>query len=525
MKQIITMGLSKFPNGARFRCIAGSSRSGTSTSKAAILHSCSNFSLETIRKSRASNCSIATIYQSGRSLPRLDIQRRWYIKPELAYSFNHTIHDDHPLSEHITTCHSSQPRGKSVVADTEFSILFLGSGGGIPKKNRICSSTLLRVGHQSFLFDAPEGLQRQAMFARLSLKSITKIFITHMHADHVLGLPGMLLFMNQISHNRANIIQGNAEPMHVDIYGPPGLYDFVVMNMELTRTGKIVSSFVVHELMGSDADSRPSERNSSRVRRHNVTRKTIPRNDDGTWTICTPSVTKKPKHVGQDETLICAAEIQHAWKIPTFGFTVKEREPGRNIDVERAKACGIAPSQKYKSIKAGISVISDDGSRMVHPNEVLSDQANRKARTFAYLGDTWKPSPAMYKLCQDCDILVHEATVVDGSNKEARVRGHSTPGMAGQVAQQVNATVLVLNHISPKNKGEEDEAAILAAAVKANEGASSVLVAHDFMEIVVPWAGFDFSQSNMTEESEESLLTTLWKSLSRGLRLISGRAT
>lgn len=508
MTRIITKGFLRILD--RRRHFSAARSSGIFTSKACARSG--DFSVDAIRNSGVINFSSATTSRCSRSLARLDIgtQRRWYVIPECTFTFNHSVHDDHPLSEYISTCLSSEDRPQDSPIDTDVSLYFIGTGGSCPTKDRICSSTLLRLGPQSFLFDVSEGAQRQLMFTRMTLKDINKIFITHMHADHILGLPGMLLFLNQVSLMRKLNAIGNTEPTTIDIYGPPGLFNYIAMTLELSRTGKLVSSFVVHELMGSDEDRQVSSigrdaRHSyfPEFRRSNLTRKAIPRNDDGTWTIETPSV-KNPLDRQDDRSQgfhIFAAEIEHVHRVPTFGYTVKEQDPEFRIDADKARACGIAPSRKYRLLKGGHSVMSDDGTRMVHPEEVLTNEVRRKARKFAFVGDNSKFSPAMIKLCQDCDVLVHEATVHDDSVNEAIRRGHSTPGMAGQVAQEVNAQVLVLNHISNKFWTDDELSEIVTAAEKTNRGVSSVVVAHDFMEMKVPLHGFDLTRNDEIEES------------------------
>ena len=514
MKRIITKEVLRILDRAHRRRSSDARSSGFLTSKASMRSI--NFSFDAIPNSGVIHFSSASTFRRVRSLARLDIdsQRRWYVMPECNFSFDHSVHDDHPLSEYISTCLSSEDRPQDNPIDTDVALYFIGTGGSCPTKDRICSTTLLRLGPQSFLFDVGEGAQRQLMFTRMTLKDISKIFITHMHADHILGLPGMLLFLNQVSLMRKHNANGSAEATTIDIYGPPGLFNYIAMTLELSRAGKLASSFVVHELMGSDEDRvvssigrDPRHSNFPEFRRPNLTRKAIPRNPDGTWTIETPSM-KNPLDRLDSRSQgfhIFAAEIEHVHRVPTFGYTVREQDPEFRIDVEKARACGIAPGRKYRLLKAGFGAMSDDETRMVQPEEVLTDQVRRKARKFAFVGDNSKFSPAMAMLCQDCDVLVHEATVHDDSASEAIRRGHSTPGMAGQVAQEVNAQVLVLNHISAKFWADDELSGIVTAAETTNKGVSSVLVAHDFMEIKVPLFGFNSTQSQGNDEKEESV--------------------
>jgi hypothetical protein len=163
---------------------------------------------------------------------------------EITFDTSITVHDDHPLSEYIST---NLKGCDDPSKDSEFNVCFLGTGGGNPTRERICSSTLLRVKGQCFLFDVGEGVQRQLTFTRTQAKSITQIFITHMHGDHIFGLPGLLLHLNTVATAKYRQKQ---EPFAVELYGPPGLYNYIAMTMTLSMTASTAVSIVVHEALG-----------------------------------------------------------------------------------------------------------------------------------------------------------------------------------------------------------------------------------------------------------------------------------
>lgn len=309
--------------------------------------------------------------------------------------------------------------------DTGFHVWFLGTGGSLPSYHRMTSSTLLQLGGQAFLFDAGEGVQRQLMFTRQRPSDVTKIFITHMHADHVLGLPGMLLMAQMAGRDCST-------PQTVEIYGPPGIYNYIAATMALTQAHLSFLQLIVHELVGGDAEqacrrhSRKPSFSYSHYPELNIkamTRKFIERNSDGTWTIQTPNERTKEDAYdidrgGKRPMHIHAAEVKHSYKVQTFGYTVQEPDPSRKIDAEKATKLGLAPGAKYRILKNGFPVMSDDGIRRVQPEQVLAG-AVRKARKFACIGDNCGLTPAMIELCVDADVLVHEAT---GSVKNATVR-------------------------------------------------------------------------------------------------------
>ena len=326
------------------------------------------------------------------------------------------------VAPHIRSCVS---RTKGITEDTGFHVWFLGTGGSLPSKDRLTSSTLLKLGGQAFLFDAGEGIQRQMMFTRQRPSEVIKVFITHMHADHVLGLPGLLL-MAQTSARASSSTQV------VEIYGPPGIYNYIASTIAATRAYFSCIQVIVYELVGGDADQE--------CRRHlkkksfiydqypelwskAVVRKFIERNSDETWTIQKPSEQVRDDAYDIDRgdsrpMLIHAAEVKHNKRVQTFGYTVQEPEPSRKIDAEKATKLGVSPGRKYRKLKNGFPVMSDDGIREVRPEEVLAG-AVRKARKFACIGDNCGLTPAMIELCMDADVLVHEATE---SVKNAAVR-------------------------------------------------------------------------------------------------------
>lgn len=451
--------------------------------------------------------SKSSIYQNAH-LKRRTEKRRWYIRPVITFDTSISVHDDHPLSEYIST---NLTGCDDPSKDAEFNVCFLGTGGGSPSRERICSSTMLRVKGQCFLFDAGEGVQRQLMFTRTQAKSITQIFITHMHGDHIFGLPGLLLHLNTVATSKYREKQ---EPFAVALYGPPGLYNYVAMTLTLSMTASTAVSIVVHELVGSEADPEPTidegrqhrqarRANYKEIGRRNLQRKAIPRNNDGTWTIAKPPQDAASSDARLKKVFISAAEVWHVKGVATFGYTVTEQTPQPNIDVEKATACGVAPGPKYRLLRMGTSVESDDRKRIVHPHEVLvHESARNKGRKFALVGDNYQLSPAMYTLCQGCDVLVHEATLVGGECGEPAIeRGHSSPESAGQVALDVNAGVLILNHMSGKvNFDEVDD--IKHRAETTNMNRSSIVVAHDFMNLSVPVSGFHFAQTQVEGEEK-----------------------
>lgn len=328
--------------------------------------------------------------------------------------------DNKIIEPHVQTCLSGAPTDSS---HTGCHVWFLGTGGSLPSKARMTSATMLQLGGLSLLFDAGEGLQRQLMYTRQHISDICKIFITHLHADHILGLFGVLLQMQSAGRSRGST-------QHVKVYGPPGIYNFIATTLALTRSTLNYTSIHVYELVGGDSDVLLQQQkqhakiiygdfphlfnyNQNKI----LVRKSIERNEDGTWTIqqgTAPTHNDDLDKYGDSnrgktrQINISAAQVKHLDNVQTFGYVVQEVEPPRNIDAAKAMKLGVAPGRKYRKLKYGFSVMSDDGLRKVKPEQVLTG-ANRKARKVAIIGDTCGLSAAMEKLCKNADVLVHEA--------------------------------------------------------------------------------------------------------------------
>lgn len=446
--------------------------------------------------------------------------------------------NNNDIAQHIRTCQNEingERHAHEDGRDTGFMISFLGTGGGTPSAHRMTSATLLRLGGISFLFDAGEGVQQQLSKSKVNTGQISKIFITHMHADHIYGLPGLLLGLKTFAAESNKL----PEQRVLEIYGPVGLYNYIVANLAFSQSTFRDLTVFVYEMVGGIEEGRsnprgsqwkhqPGQRNDRHILKDHypelmnnwIIRKRLKRGVDRTWTLQTPTMTESERafldKYSQNPTGSCgmntdvnsgskrqlhitAAEVMHKRGVQTFGFVVQEPDPPKIIDPKKAINLGLKPGPKYRLLKNGVSVMSDDGTKEIQPENVVSGTSS-KARKFALVGDNYDLSKEMKQLCEGCDVLVHEATLSEANSFEARKRGHSTPEMAGSVAKSVNAEVLVLNHISPSVVSEDDNTDVANRAEQTNKNASRVVVSHDFMELLVPRLGFDFSEEARKED-------------------------
>jgi ribonuclease Z len=240
------------------------------------------------------------------------------------------------------------------------------------------------------MFDCGENVQRQMMEAKVSFHRKMKVFITHLHGDHVLGLPGLLQTMALLDRK---------EPMQ--IYGPAGLKDFLVCTKETLN-------FCLNY---------PVEINQI--------------NSEGV--IC-----------DEEEYRVIATKSNHALESYAYAFVEKPR-PGKFYP-EKALALGIAAGELWSKLQRGEEVELSNG-KVVKPSEVVGPM--RAGRKIVYSGDT-KPFEDFAKFAEGADLVIHDCTFDDSLTEKAAVDGHSTPTQAAEQAKASKAKQLVLFHISAR---------------------------------------------------------------------------
>jgi ribonuclease Z len=275
----------------------------------------------------------------------------------------------------------------------DLDLVFFGTSGSVPTAQRAPSALLVRRGGERMLFDCGEGTQRQLLRSTVGLIELREVFLSHFHADHYLGLPGML---------KTFALRGREVPL--DVYGPPGVRELF---STLRRVfGKLTYALEVVELEPGDVLER------------------------------------------EDYNLV-TFPVAHG--VQALGFALVEHpRPGR-FDVSASDALGVPPGPERGLLQAGESVQLADG-RVVTPDEVLGEP--RPGRKVVLSGDT-APSPTVLEAARGAEVLVHEATFLEEERERARETAHSTALEAAEIARDADVGLLALTHLSNRYFGPE----------------------------------------------------------------------
>lgn len=289
---------------------------------------------------------------------------------------------------------------------------FLGTGSCYPSPMRGASCIALRCGSTGdvWLFDCGEGTQIQLQKSEIKPGRINKIFITHLHGDHLFGLPGLMCTLGQ------NNLPGDKI---IDIYGPEGLGKFLRTSLTLSSS-QLGYRYCVHEISRDENSSsdRTCERDFELHPNEVQCPDLISRKESQSWDVCKSGSLQ-----------VDAYYLKHA--IFCVGFVIKEDELPGKLDPMLLKSKGIPPGPLYGKIKRGETIVLDNGT-LIDPSSVVGPP--RKGRTIAILGDT-SNSDSMIDYVKEVDVLVHEATVENEMEELAVERGHSTPGLCNSLEQ------------------------------------------------------------------------------------------
>ena len=273
------------------------------------------------------------------------------------------------------------------------SVTFLGTSGAVPTARRNPTALFVAREGEQFLFDAGEGTQRQMMRFRTGF-GVSHLFVSHLHGDHVLGIPGLLQTMDF-----------NEREAPLTIHGPRGTRGRLEALVDLLNTRP---SFPVHIREVGDGEV---------------------------------------AHRGEDyEVRTVATEHDTA----SVGYALVEDDRKGRFDRERAEALGVPVGPAFSRLHDGEPVELDDGT-VVHPDEVVGEP--RPGRSIVFTGDT-RPTDAVVRAADEPDLLIHDATFTEELAGRARSTAHSTAAEAGDIARRAGAKRLALVHLSSRYAGD-----------------------------------------------------------------------
>lgn len=279
-------------------------------------------------------------------------------------------------------------------------LFFLGTGAGVPAKLRNVTAIALKLLEERgsiWLFDCGEATQHQILHTSIKPSRIENIFITHLHGDHLYGLPGLLA---------SRSFQGGESK--VTVFGPLGLKTYVETSLSVSGTYLKYPLEIVEINEGVLFED--------------------------------------------DQFIVEARKLEHG--IHSYGFRIVEKDRPGTLLVDKLKEAGVTPGPLYKKIKEGESVTLEDGTVLEADRFVGPKQ---KGRVVTILGDT-RICEAALILASDADLLVHEATFANGEEALAYDYYHSTTSQAAEIAKRANVKKLCITHISSRydrNAAEE----------------------------------------------------------------------
>lgn len=271
----------------------------------------------------------------------------------------------------------------------------LGCGGMMPLPYRHLTSVLLRREGELFLFDGGEGTQVSLRRLNLKWKKINAIFVSHTHADHVTGLPGIMMLSSQVDRT---------EPLY--IYGPPKIAEYI----ETSR--KVLDMFINYPVVVNE--------------------------------ITAPCVVH-----GGDGFYIRAFPLAHTKTC--VGYTLEELDRPGEFSPEKAKALNVPMGPLWGKLQKGESVTASDG-KTVTPDQVLGP--SRSGRKFSYVTDTlYKPSIA--DEVRGSDLLICEGMFEEALIDQAREKKHMTAKQSATIARDAGVKRMAMIHYSPRYTDRE----------------------------------------------------------------------
>jgi len=271
-------------------------------------------------------------------------------------------------------------------------LVFLGTSAAQPTENRGLSCICLERDGEIFMFDAGEAAQISYLKSGLGWNKKMKIFVTHLHGDHCIGILGLLQTMT---------MQNRTEPL--EIYGPKGIDEFISANIRILNFGLSFPILISIITQGKILDSKSYS------------------------------------------VYVCKA----SHSIQAFSYRFEEKDKPGRFNLEKAKELGIPEGHLWNKIQNGEQIEYD--GKIIRPDQILGEK--RPGKKIGISGDTM-PTEELEKFFDSCDYLVFDSTFLDELKEKAAETCHSTAKQAALLARKANVKNLILTHFSARYKDE-----------------------------------------------------------------------
>ena len=271
-------------------------------------------------------------------------------------------------------------------------LVFLGTSAAQPTEKRGLSCICLEKEGEILMFDAGESAQISYMKSGLGWNKKMKLFVTHLHGDHCVGILGLLQTMS---------MQNRTESL--EIFGPKGIDEFLAANIKILNFGLPFSILI--------------------------------------------TIVNKGTIYENNKFLIHAAKANHS--ITAFSYLFEEKDKPGRFNVEKAKELGIPEGELWNKLQNGIDVINNE--KIIKPEQVLGKK--RPGKKIGISGDTM-PTKELEEFFNECDYLVFDSTFLDEEKQKAQDTCHSTAKQAAELAKKANVKNLILTHFSARYKDE-----------------------------------------------------------------------
>jgi ribonuclease Z len=271
----------------------------------------------------------------------------------------------------------------------DMKIVFLGTSAAIPTQNRGLSSIVIKRADELLIFDVGEGMQKNFLQAKLGINKKMKVFITHLHVDHCLGLLGFFQTISLLGRTKK-----------IDIFGESRLREFINENFRIINIG-LSFEIAIHV------------------------------------------IDKEGVIAAEDDYQVSCCKANHS--VPAFSYCLKEHPRPGIFNIKKAVELGIPKGKLYHRLQNGEDVVVD--GKLIKSNEIVGPK--RKGRKIGISGDT-RPSFKLRNFFDSCDILIFESTYIQDYQRKAIETFHSTSAEAAILAKESNCSKLILTHFSSR---------------------------------------------------------------------------